>query len=186
MGHGHIKTRDDIGRFLSEMSLCGAAAEIGVAFGQNAYQILKTGCSRELLLVDPWGYVTGQNPRGFADAIKDWDGCFQYAADLLQEFGERAKFMRMSSKDAASLVDDDSLDFVYIDGNHMSPYVDEDIDLWFPKVRKGGLFGGHDYHNVCTREYQCDVKTAVDKKFQADEVFTTSTDNDPSWFLIKR
>ena len=40
---------------------------------------------------------------------------------------------------------DGSLDFVYIDANHLLRYVIEDICEWSKKVRRGGIVSGHDY-----------------------------------------
>jgi predicted O-methyltransferase YrrM len=40
---------------------------------------------------------------------------------------------------------DESLDFVFIDGNHQYSYVLEDITEWSKKVRSGGIVSGHDY-----------------------------------------
>jgi len=53
----------------------------------------------------------------------------------------------MKSDEAAVRVVDGSLDFVYLDANHDSPYVDQDLGLWAPKVRAGGVLAGHDYYH---------------------------------------
>ena len=39
-------------------------------------------------------------------------------------------------------------DFVFIDGDHRYESVRRDIQAWLPKVRPGGIMGGHDceYH----------------------------------------
>lgn len=49
------------------------------------------------------------------------------------------------SMDALNDFEDNSLDFVYIDGNHTLPYIAADIFGWERKVRKGGIISGHDY-----------------------------------------
>lgn len=41
--------------------------------------------------------------------------------------------------------EDESLDFVYIDGNRTLPYITADIFGWETKLRKGGIMSGHDY-----------------------------------------
>jgi len=46
---------------------------------------------------------------------------------------------------AADHVDDNSLDFIFIDGGHSYECVKLDIQKWTPKVRKGGWLLGHDY-----------------------------------------
>jgi predicted O-methyltransferase YrrM len=41
--------------------------------------------------------------------------------------------------------EDDSLDFVFIDGDHSYEAVKADIQAWLPKVKSNGLLAGHDY-----------------------------------------
>ena len=49
----------------------------------------------------------------------------------------------MLSSEAASLVEDNSLTFLYIDGNHGHDAVKEDLEVWYPKLKRGGLCAGH-------------------------------------------
>ena len=37
------------------------------------------------------------------------------------------------------------VDFVYIDAEHSYEAMTNDLALWFPKVRAGGVIAGHDY-----------------------------------------
>jgi hypothetical protein len=53
--------------------------------------------------------------------------------------------VRASSEIASNMFQDESLDFVYIDANHAYDFVKQDIELWYPKVKKGGYLWGHDY-----------------------------------------
>jgi Methyltransferase domain len=181
-----LVTRDDIGFVLNTMGLDGPAVEVGVAFGENAEVILHKSNTEVLFLVDPWAKVEGENSRGYADAIKDWEGCLQFCKDKLARFKKRSYVLRETSKAASEKFKDETLHFVYIDANHMSPYIDNDLKYWFDKVKPGGIFGGHDYHTVNRHDYQCDVKTAVDNFFK-DKNYTlhVTTDSDPSWYIIK-
>jgi predicted O-methyltransferase YrrM len=70
------------------------------------------------------------------------DRCHAIAA----EYPDRATLLVMRTSEAAQLVDDASLDFVFIDADHSYESVKEDIAHWAPKVRKGGWIGGHDYN----------------------------------------
>jgi len=179
-----LATRDGIGLVIDHMGL-RRGVEVGVAFGENAETILSGSTMEALYLVDPWAYVPGEDPAGFADAIKDWDGCFEYCKRKMERFGDRARIIRASSAEASEMFEDGSLDFVYIDANHMRPYIDNDLRLWYLKVRTGGIFGGHDYHKVNTANYQCGVKDAVDEFLAGHHIHVTSIDSDPSWYIIK-
>jgi hypothetical protein len=182
-----LTTRYDIGYVLDAMNLNNKAVEVGVAFGENAEIILNTCSLKTLYLVDPYKYVPMENPKGYGDAIKDWQGCYGYAKNKLSQFGSRAKFILMTSVEAAEQFENESLDFVYIDANHMRPYIDNDLNAWFSKVKIGGIFGGHDYHMVSKPDYECGVKDAVDTFFndKRDELHVTK-DDDPSWYVIKK
>jgi len=54
--------------------------------------------------------------------------------------------MRMSSMEAVKKFQDESLDFVFIDGSHEYEDIKDDIKSWLPKVKKGGVLAGHDYY----------------------------------------
>lgn len=181
-----LQSRDNIGYVLNAMGLTGFGAEIGVAFGENAEQILLKSNLEELILVDPWDYVPGESSEGYGDMIKDWKGCYDFCRRKLQPFQDRTTFVRQPSDEVAAFMDDELLDFVYIDANHMSPMVDRDIEIWFSKVKPGGIFGGHDYHNYKNSVYQCDVKNAVDEFFAGTYYMIHVVPGEvPSWYVIK-
>jgi hypothetical protein len=182
-----LTTRYDIGQVLTEMGLLNQGVEVGVAFGENAEIILDTCAIKNLWLVDSWDYVPNENPKGYADAIKDWQGCLQYCKDKVKRFRERAVIYKETSVKASTTFQDNFLDFVYIDANHMRPYIDNDLNAWFDKVKVGGIFGGHDYHNVDRPDYKCEVKDAVDAFFEGKGYTLHITeDSDPSWYIIKQ
>ena len=56
--------------------------------------------------------------------------------------------IRLPSELAAKLYPNDSLDFVFIDGNHSYESVKLDIESWYPKVKSGGILAGHDYDTI--------------------------------------
>ncbi len=52
----------------------------------------------------------------------------------------------------ASQVEDHSLDFAFIDADHIEPAVRKDIEAWRPKVKEGGMLLGHDVHLPSVRK----------------------------------
>ena len=78
----------------------------------------------------------GSNSKAFEKAYKRVKKTFQK--------NPNCKILRKTSLKAASRVPDE-LDLVFIDGAHSYENVKQDIALWLPKVRKGGILSGHDY-----------------------------------------
>ncbi len=150
-------------------------AEIGVALGCNAKEMMEGLDLAKLYLIDPYlQYV--QN----GEVLKPFEKFSDVVADLEACKGEtELVWMPCSSFEASHLIADRSLDGAYIDGNHAEPFVALDIRVWFPKVKKGGLIGGHDYGH----KEAPGVKKAVDKAFPKPNRLCTISPND--WWLIK-
>ena len=55
--------------------------------------------------------------------------------------------LKMASEKAASLFQDGTIDFVFLDADHGYEAVQRDLQCWFPKVKRRGVLGGHDYVN---------------------------------------
>ena len=92
----------------------------------------------------------------------------------------------MKSEDVVKKFKDNSLDFIYIDALHTYEGCKKDIKLWWPKLKKGGLFSGHDYINGRLPEGNFGVKKAVDefvKKYNLNLFITDETW--PTWYTIK-
>lgn len=66
----------------------------------------------------------------------------------------------MATRAAAAQVEDGWADFVFVDAAHSYEAVKGDLRDWRPKVRAGGWFGGHDYHDA-----HPGVVRAVDEAF---------------------
>jgi len=72
--------------------------------------------------------------------------------------------METTSAEAVKSFDDESLDFVFIDGDHRYVGVKQDIDLWFPKVKVGGILSGHDCEYL-VHSYEELFSKALEKDF---------------------
>jgi len=50
-----------------------------------------------------------------------------------------------NSKEVYKQFKNESIDYLFIDGDHSHEGFKEDIKLWYPKVKIGGIVSGHDY-----------------------------------------
>ena len=77
------------------------------------------------------------------DAVQE--ARFEETKSNLRQYSHITEFLRMYTSEAAKLVPDNSLDYIYVDARHDYCGVREDLRTWWPKLRMGGIFAGHDY-----------------------------------------
>lgn len=166
-------TREDLAKIEAKLGFT-EGAEIGVAKGEHAKLLCDTIPGLHLRLVDPW-VAYGRVKQSIADsrfesAVKRLDGC-------------NVTWNRRLSMDAVRDVADGSLDFVYIDGRHDFESVIMDLAKWAPKVRAGGIIGGHDYYEF----YQAGVIPAVRAYVQARDIreWYVTKEKEASWFWVQ-
>lgn len=73
---------------------------------------------------------------------------------------------------ASSLFEDSMFDCVYIDAAHDFRSVVEDISYWTPKVKKGGILSGHDYHPLHSGEI---IQALEYLKIVPDKIYSDSS-----------
>jgi predicted O-methyltransferase YrrM len=110
------------------------------------------GRSTKVLLEASQGFVHAIDHFNGTDKDgDDWSGILAKEQDVKSEFLKNVghypnlRLHEMSSGDAAQFFNDNSLDMVFIDGDHTYKGVKQDIDTWLPKMKKGGIICGHDY-----------------------------------------
>ena len=178
-------SRKELGIYLNHLGLIGLGAEVGVAFGENALDILSTWGGFGLILIDPYDL----NKCGeYVDCTRqtDFNECLLYCRNKLKIFEFRTIHIRENSDTAYERLKGMQLDFVYIDGNHHNPQVSRDLENYWNLVKPGGLFCGHDYYDRDTPEYKCEVKSSVDKfisEHEHKEFFVTEACS--SWWILK-
>ncbi|MFA5715917.1 MAG: class I SAM-dependent methyltransferase [Candidatus Paceibacterota bacterium] len=119
----------------------GSGVEVGTFEGYNATNVLKYCSLDKLYCVDPYRpYVDVVGKLG-SFSPEAWDAVYQKAKERI---GNKAELIRKPSLEAVNDFKDESLDFVYLDGDHSRENVLKEIVSWLPKVKVGGLFGGHD------------------------------------------
>jgi len=132
-------------------------AEIGCFRGAST-ELFAMHC-KKIFAIDPWGLIVSEgavDPRGYAldhrIDMRIWGG-----GDAVQEVFEdrmshydNVEIIKGFSVSVAEQFRDESLDLVYIDGNHARKEVKADMLAWYPKIKHGGVLCGHDYgsHHV--------------------------------------
>ena len=173
--------RRDLAKLYHELGY-RVGAEIGVGGGVFSEMICQAIPGVKLYAVDAWMPYDAYVDFTSADYL---ERDYQTAVAALSPFD--VTIIRKFSMDAIKQFEDKSLDFAYVDGNHTSPWVDDDIREWSKKVRSGGMVSGHDYAAM-----HPDVKVAVDK-YAVRPLFLVGDPQEQgnnemllcSWFWIK-
>ena len=172
---------------LPQLGTVHTAVEIGVWRGDYSEMIVKSLKPEQFYGVDPYELFEGMVSAPGSEYINQsrLDQLAQRVQNKYAQWG--ATLLRDVSENAAKQFADDSIDFVYIDGDHTYEGVTTDITAWWPKVRTGGILSGDD-HTVGTtgKGYSFGVIEAVADfaKQHNLEVSVTSGAN-PSWWVIK-
>lgn len=133
--------RNDLAQLFAELGF-KRGAEVGVAEGNYSEILLKANSECELLLVDPWHHYS-DNPQGKSKERHE----FAYNETVRKTAPyPNVRLYPDTSMAAIEAARHDSLDFVYIDGNHLFDYVMEDLIGWSKCVRSGGIISGDDYY----------------------------------------
>ncbi len=135
--------------------------EVGVGYGGHCEALLNYRGIESLIGVDPYTHQVGYNDPTNLEQ-RHLDHVYHRTLDRLARFGRRFELIRETSVRAAQRIDDQSVDFVYIDADHRYASVVADLGAWTDKVRDGGILAGHDYDNPDLP----DVQHAVDGFFQ--------------------
>jgi predicted O-methyltransferase YrrM len=126
----YVKTRTTVERMV----------EIGSYQGESTTLFAHIFQPKELYAVDP-----------FVNGYDDYDGSSTGDfTNVIHNFEERIKkfscikHIKDFSYGAVTKFEDNSLDFVYVDGDHTYDGVVRDIKLYLPKIKSGGFIAGHD------------------------------------------
>jgi len=140
--------------------------EVGVWKSQTTRRILRhVPDIEEYWAIDPWDVGLAYSRSERRRTEENWSQLHHYCCTLMMYFPQ-LKVVKMTSEQAASIFPDGYLDMVYIDAVHTFEHVYADIGHWLPKVRKGGIIGGHDYGG----KRWPGVKEAVDKWFGEENI----------------
>ena len=195
----NIDSRENLIKILKPT---GNGIEIGVKEGAFSKHILENCNNLNLYLLDCWD---NQPVLKYQD-ISNVDNKTQVefmknTISNVSNFFHNVKIIKDFSDNAVKFFEDNFFDFIYIDANHSYEMAKKDISLWYPKLKKGGLFAGHDYLNKVlhmktinklnyeqTEAYTYQVKLAVDEFAEEKKIKVYSTNEEhlfKTWFILK-
>ena len=180
--------RLQFGAFLTHHELMGKGVEVGVMRGAFSQRILDSWEGECLYLVDAWQVLDGWM---YVKKVtqQHFDCWYRDTIKAVEKHKSRVKILRMLSVEAAKEIADNSLDFVVIDADHRYESVVADIAAWWPKLRVGGLFTGHDYMDAeptPKHPIRYGVKQAVDEFAASIHATVNATAEDfPTWWFFK-
>lgn len=134
--------------------------EIGCSIGDTSEWLLQSLPTLKWTGIDPYANYIDWNGNNLNNLQSQFEA---FEKRIMARYPDRTNFLRMTSDEASDHIEDNSLDFVFIDGLHTYEQVKIDCQNFYPKVKRGGLFAGHDY-------------TIVDGVHQAVNEFRDSID----------
>ena len=136
---------------LEQLDKNSKIVEVGVWKGDFSRQIWNISSPNLLVLVDSWKFdekvrgcapqVSGEEPLNqnfFDQAKKDTYGKFENVQNV--------NILDLNSLEASSKYEDNFFDYIYIDAEHTYKAVTEDLEVWYPKLKKNGTLFGDDYY----------------------------------------
>lgn len=123
--------------------------EIGLAEGFTTKFLMESNDTLTLYCIDPYVNYIDWN----GNNLNERENVYHQFLDNTKQFENRIKLLKKFSDDAVSDIEDDSLDFIFIDGLHTYDQVTKDMNNYYPKLKNGGIFSGHDYRVIkCINE----------------------------------
>lgn len=160
-----------LGRFINPKGI-----EIGLSAGHTTKHLFENVAGLKLHGIDPYPDYEDWNGHKLTQDAQS--GTYKEFLQNTAAYQDSITHFRMYSDRAALELSDNSYDFIFIDGLHTYEQVLKDCQNFYPKIKDGGLFAGHDY-NVIEG-----VKKAVNAFAASVGATILQTDNDV-WYWFK-
>lgn len=154
--------------------------EVGCKEGRTTGYVLKVVPDARVIAIDPWAAnpaPANGDPTREDYAQWDFDKIEAQFWDHVGEHRDRCEHWRETSAEAAARARADTFDCVFIDALHDYASVREDIAVWTPLVRPGGVLAGHDFNHKWPG-----VERAIAEAFDLMDV---GVGPDSVWFIVK-
>ncbi len=152
-----------------------SGAEIGVFKGATSVTLMEAFPSCSMFFVDPWkrwtegSYMHDGNMNKFSQ--EEWHNIMEEAVSNIHSVeAGHFQIIHGTSSYASKMIQDKSLDFVFIDANHFYDGIKSDLELWLPKTKK--LICGHDYKNKRDIKGSFGISKAVHELFGEENILS--------------
>ena len=181
-----INHRNKLGRVINLLNLTGIGIEIGVKRGDFSSILLNNSSLSKIILLDNWKY--NEDYMDIANVSqKMQDYYYKLVCDRFKH-EKRIIIMKDDAQTVYKEFEDEYFEFIYHDANHCYLFVKQQLEAWYPKLRKGGIMAGHDYFNGNYKELgEFGVKQAVDEFVEKYKLSLnlTSEEQGKSWWFLK-
>ena len=119
---------------ISEYKLNGTIVEVGVLRGLFSKWLLKAN-PKELFLIDCWEALPIDEFPDYVDYTQEkWDSIM---VSVFKKFvaNSNVSIIKGKSNNVVNSFSDNSIDLVYLDGNHTYEFVKQDLAEWFKKLK---------------------------------------------------
>jgi len=159
--------------------------EIGLGHGTTMKYLMDNIKNKDFVFygIDPFERYKGLHRRGLAHPESSFENNKKEVLGSLTD--DRFVFCEEYSHDAADTFESESIDLVFIDGNHTFKYVKQDIEDWYPVVSQGGILAGHDYYPPGRTHHYRQVGKAVDQFCKKNDI-KLLTAPDHVWYFYKK
>jgi hypothetical protein len=121
-------------------------AEVGVARGNLTKTVLARNPQLHMYAVDLWAPMPEGVDGGKQYKLWDFTNIKKRFDEQTSPFRSRLTVLHGISWEISDQVEDNSLDFVFLDADHEYESVIKDIQAWTPKLKPNGMMSGHDTH----------------------------------------
>ena len=150
---------------LSELIIkhnCQKIIEIGMGKGRTCKRILSNPDVNKII-IEYWGIEISSVK--YANVIKYM--CFFPQLKILNLSSAHAA--QIFTNLATTYFPDGFFDLVFIDANHKYEFAKQDILIWEPLLKRGGILTGHDYYGGSDARYP-GVKQAIDEIIGSENI----------------
>ena len=123
-------------------------------------------------------------PIAGAELSKDQADSLRDSVNKMLSSYKVVETINKTSIEAANLISE-RLDFVYLDGDHSYKNVKKELELYYPKVKSGGLLAGHDFNGDDNGVERAVIEFFGAKGLQVNTNLDLEDGQTGEWWIIK-